>query len=152
MANDFLPKCYSQAARKIVWNLNLVQRNLEGSRNWQNVSNNLLSFVKSMFHCTFYIPCTMGLQSDENVQKSRSSIEGEALWVMSPAGGRGEGGLLRSSSTGYVPLAPQNPHPIIVNFWSISVDKYRPHLSHFLANVFFALKVPKTCDPILVTL
>ena len=28
---------------------------------------------------------------------------------------------------GYVPLASQNPYPIIVN----SVAKYRPHLSHF---------------------
>ena len=32
---------------------------------------------------------------------------------------------------GYVPLAPQNPHPIIV----YSVANYRPHLSHFWENV-----------------
>ena len=32
------------------------------------------------------------------------------------------------------------------------VAKYRPHLSHFWANGFLTLKVPKKCDPTLVTL
>ena len=41
------------------------------------------------------------------------------------------GGELRSGFAGYVPLASQNPHPIIV----YSVANYRPHLSHFWANV-----------------
>ena len=36
-------------------------------------------------------------------------------------------GLLGSIFAGYVPLASQNPHPIIV----YSVAIYRPHLSHF---------------------
>ena len=36
-----------------------------------------------------------------------------------------------SGFAGYVPLASQNPHPIIV----YSVANYRPHLSHFWANV-----------------
>ena len=40
-------------------------------------------------------------------------------------------GVLRSGFAGYVPLASQNPHPIIV----YSVANYRPHLSHFWANV-----------------
>ena len=35
------------------------------------------------------------------------------------------------------------PHPIIA---------YRPHLSHFWANNFLTLKVPKKGNPILVTL
>ena len=39
--------------------------------------------------------------------------------------------MLGSSFAGYVPLAFQNPHPIIV----YSVANYRPHLSHFWANV-----------------
>ena len=41
------------------------------------------------------------------------------------------GGVLESGFAGYVPLASQNPHPIIV----YSVANYRPHLSHFWANV-----------------
>ena len=41
------------------------------------------------------------------------------------------GGILGSSFAGYVPLASQNPYPIIV----YSVASFRPHLSHFLANV-----------------
>ena len=44
------------------------------------------------------------------------------------------GGVLGSGNSGfagYVPLASQNPHPIIV----YSVASYRPHLSHFWANV-----------------
>ena len=36
---------------------------------------------------------------------------------------------------GYVPLASNNPYPIIV----YSVAKYRPHLSHFWENVMFVI-------------
>ena len=43
---------------------------------------------------------------------------------MLPTGG---GGLLGLMFAGYVPLASQNPYPVIVN----SVAKYRPHLHHF---------------------
>ena len=45
------------------------------------------------------------------------------------------GGVLGSNFAGYVPLASQNPYPIIV----YSVTNYRPHLSHFWANVIFAI-------------
>ena len=41
------------------------------------------------------------------------------------------GGALGSRFAGYVLLASQNPYPIIV----YSVANYRPHLSHFWANV-----------------
>ena len=41
------------------------------------------------------------------------------------------GGVLGSGFAGYMPLASQNPYPIIV----YSVASYRPHLSHFWANV-----------------
>ena len=41
------------------------------------------------------------------------------------------GGLLGSTFAGYMPLASQNPYPII----AYSVANYRPHLSHFWANV-----------------
>ena len=47
-----------------------------------------------------------------------------------------EGGLLGSGFAGYVPLASQNPHPIIV----YSVANYRPHLSHFWENVIVISK------------
>ena len=40
------------------------------------------------------------------------------------------GGVLGSIFAGYVPLASQNPSPIIV----YSVANYRPYLSHFWAN------------------
>ena len=40
------------------------------------------------------------------------------------------GGILGSSFAGYVPLAPQNPHTIIV----YSVANYRHH-RHFWANI-----------------
>ena len=43
----------------------------------------------------------------------------------------GGGGILGSGFAGHVPLASQNPHPII----AYSVANYRPHLSHFWANV-----------------
>ena len=46
----------------------------------------------------------------------------------SPPGGGG--GVIFA---GYVPLASQNPDPIIV----YSVTNYRPHLSHFWANTFY---------------
>ena len=45
-----------------------------------------------------------------------------------PGGG---GGYLGQVLLGTVLLASQNPHPIIV----YSVGNYRPHLSHFWANV-----------------
>ena len=45
------------------------------------------------------------------------------------------GGVLGSIFAGYVPLASQNPYPIIV----YSLANYWPHLSHFWANVVFAI-------------
>ena len=51
---------------------------------------------------------------------------GTQTWT--PGGG---GGVLGSSFAGYVPLASQNPYPIIV----YSVASYRAHLSHFWTNV-----------------
>ena len=41
------------------------------------------------------------------------------------------GGVLGLIFAGYVPLASQSPYPIIV----YSVANYRPHLSHFWANM-----------------
>ena len=44
-------------------------------------------------------------------------------------------GVLGLIFAGYVPLASQSPYPIIV----YSVTNYRPHLSHFWANVIFTI-------------
>ena len=46
----------------------------------------------------------------------------------------GAGGVLGLTFAGYVPLASQIPYPIIV----YSVANYRPHLSHFWANMKFS--------------
>ena len=48
---------------------------------------------------------------------------------------KGGGGVLGLMFTGYVPMASQSPYPIIVYF----LANYRPHLSHFLENVIFAI-------------
>ena len=50
----------------------------------------------------------------------------------------GLGVVLGLISAGYVPLASQNPNPIIV----YSVAKYGPHLGHFWENVNFAISTP----------
>ena len=47
----------------------------------------------------------------------------------------GGGGVLGFMFGWYVPLACQSPYPIIVYF----LANYRPHLSHFLENVIFAI-------------
>ena len=68
----------------------------------------------------------------------------------------GGGGELVSVFAGYVPLASPNPYPIIV----YSVASYRPHVSHFWANIpqiptcqnLLNPEIPQMCDPILVTL
>ena len=49
--------------------------------------------------------------------------------------GVGGGGVLGLMFAGYVLLASQCPYPIIVYF----LANYRPHLSHFLENVIFAI-------------
>ena len=51
---------------------------------------------------------------------------------------------------GYEPFASQNPYLITV----YSVANYRPHLSHLgkTQKIFLYPKIPKMCNPILVTL
>ena len=51
--------------------------------------------------------------------------------LFSRGGGGGNGGVLAPGFARYVPLASQNPHPIIV----YPVTSYRLHRSHFWANV-----------------
>ena len=68
--------------------------------------------------------------------KSFEAVDGslEDAWASAPAPPRAlllDVGVLGSGFAEYVPLASQNPHPIIV----YSVANYRPHLSHFWANV-----------------
>ena len=47
----------------------------------------------------------------------------------------GGGGVLGLIFAGYVPLASQNPYPIIV----YSVAKYRSHFSHLWEDIIFAI-------------
>ena len=63
--------------------------------------------------------------------------------VVAP-GDRG-GGVLGSGFAGYVPLASQNPHPIIFS----SVANYRPHLSPFCANVIVISRREFNASPLL---
>ena len=66
------------------------------------------------------------------------------------------GGVLGSIFAGYVALASTSPYPILV----YSVANYRPHVSHFWANIpqiptcrnLLAHEIPQMCDPILVTI
>ena len=51
----------------------------------------------------------------------------------------GGGGVLGSGFAGYVPLASQNPHRIIV----YSAANFRPHPSHFWANAIVIM--PADC-------
>ena len=55
------------------------------------------------------------------------SCEKFAILTLKPGGG--------GTFVGYVPLASQSPYPIIV----YSATNYRLHLSHFWANVIFAI-------------
>ena len=70
------------------------------------------------------------LSGDNSRKKCWGGGEGEV--DPSESQGADPGGkVLGSSFAGYVPLASQNPYPIIV----YSVASYRPHLSHFWTNV-----------------
>ena len=65
-------------------------------------------------------------------EKDKSPFLSLSNRCVSLPGGGGGGGVLGSSFAGYVPLASQYPHPIIV----YSVANHRPtDLSHFSANV-----------------
>ena len=55
------------------------------------------------------------------------------------------GGVIRSNFAGYVPLASQNPCPIIV----YSVASCRPHLSQFWANVIVISRLEFNASPLL---
>ena len=99
-------------------------------------------------------------------RKDEESINHNDCLAILPGGG----GVLEEIFADYVPLAPQNPYSIIVNFWSVVlpfmdpmlvtfghyslfivyfVANYRPNLSHFWANTFLTLKFRKKCDPLL---
>ena len=65
----------------------------------------------------------------EIYQNSNSAKRHQIEWNMKITAQKPEGG--RGVLFGYVPLASQSPYPIIV----YSVANYRPHLSHFWANM-----------------
>ena len=62
----------------------------------------------------------------------RRSVDNKAVILSYPSGG---GVVLGLMFAGYVPLASHSPYPIVVYFWA----NYRPHLSHVLENVIFAI-------------
>ena len=69
-------------------------------------------------------------------QQILSQLLNEALKWLSPSGGRGgEGAILGSIFTTYVPLTSQNPYHIMVYY----VANCRPHFSHYWENVNFCL-------------
>ena len=70
-------------------------------------------------------------KTDQHLTLQNILIQLNILFPDRGTPGGGGGGGLGSSFAGYVPLASQNPYPIIV----YSVASYRPHLSHFWANV-----------------
>ena len=65
---------------------------------------------------------------DSHTQKAALEASVALLWPYNTPPGEG---VLRLIFAGYVPLASQSPYPIIV----YSVANYRPHLSHFWANM-----------------
>ena len=67
------------------------------------------------------------------------------------SGGGGEGGTwIRFCWVCAAGISDPRPHYSL--FLGYFVANYKPHLSHFWANDFLTLKVPKKCDPIQVTL
>ena len=82
--------------------------------------------------------------------KQINKILASYLTDVEPGGGGGEGYLgqvLRVCAAGI-----SEPRPHYSLFLGYFVANYKPHLSHIWANDFLTLKVPKKCDPILVTL
>ena len=97
-----------------------------------DVGNKAKLFEQSLMHAA----CVLGILFSRSVAQftmefSRSLPYQDRAWV--PGGGGG--GVLGLMFAGYVPLASQSPYPILVYF----LANYRPHLSHFLENVIFAI-------------
>ena len=69
------------------------------------------------------------------------------LLTETPQASGGGGGLLGSSFAGYVPLASQNPCPIIVYFWSILWPIINPILVTFGQMIFLLSKSRKSATP-----
>ena len=123
-------------------------------------SNNAICHLESHF-ARYGIPDELisdnGPQYASSAFRAFSNNYGFVHTTTSPYYPQSRGrGVLGSSSAGYVPLASQNPYPIIPQIIYIISGlfcaNYKPHLSHFWANDFLTLKVPKKCNPILVIL
>ena len=65
-----------------------------------------------------------------------TALQGSSEGGTRPRARGGGGGVLGLGFAGYVPLASQNPHPIIV----YSVANYKPHPSHFWANAIVIMR------------
>ena len=83
----------------------------------------------------FYYPkifsCLSGNLRTEFTSPIAKSTRPQANWT----GLSLLGGVIGFMFARYVPLASQSPYPIIAYF----LANYRPHLSHFLENVIFAI-------------
>ena len=119
-----------------------------GKKLSSNTLSTQLSTVLSNFICFVFLNSGNSLRNFSTVQNKKSSErKHRQIWrcnMLTSSNNSSlnfstvivllntdRGGLLGSGFAGYVPLASQNPHPIIV----YSVANYRPHLSHFWANV-----------------
>ena len=91
------------------------------------------TFVTHVLHM-----CKMGVSLQPNISLITEVFPGTRKM---PRERKPGGGVLGSSFAGYVPLASQNPYPIIV----YSVVSCRPHLSHFWANVTVISRMEFKC-------
>ena len=92
-------------------------------------------YSSSAIFFIFYYPkifsCLSGNLRTEFTSPIAKSTRPQANWT----GLSLPGGVLGFMFARYVPLASQSPYPIIAYF----LANYRPHLSHFLENVIFAI-------------
>ena len=81
-----------------------------------------------------------GLERLKSHKVNKNTLKRTKTWLSDLMSGAcpvgGGGGGLGSGFAGYVPLASQNPHPIIV----YSVANYRPYPSHFWANAIVIMR------------
>ena len=75
--------------------------------------------------------CAQKKEAWFKTKQSGQALTKQSAVVLPPPPSPRGGGLLGSSFAGYVPLASQSSYPIVV----YSVARYRPHLSHFWANI-----------------
>ena len=117
-----------------VVNSGRVTRRSTSQHRFRNIMANKNCYRSSFFSWTVHKWNNLPdhLCSCHSVETFRTQLAQEIdITALIPGGGGGGVAVLGSGFAGYVPLASQNPHPIIV----YSVVIYRSHLNHFWANV-----------------